>query len=751
MIPYFVARLTMKLLLMVGPFASAAELSEVKLSTETPIPQSRSVIQNQFEGARHSLSTLEKVKHAVFARDWGLCITSAAAARAKYPSLADWVSLTELGCYRRLESLTAEQTKSLLILIQKISKNGDWLVSSAAAKGLKAALLDGRFQLVEVTMKRSPQEAWNRAEELLNYFEWMDDEQKALSLRMAGELAFVRQNLTASKRFLERSLDIKEDEKVRSKLASVDTALRISVPSKTLEEPAVTKREESLEASEKERETVDRMRVALKSGDILAAVEDGVDLIEDYAWGARANWAADRIWESYEQIVKKNDPNFINLRGRILKQMMKVDSKRIFDWATNAFRIGQFNDAYELAEQSLKRADEQYNTTAIRLLIARSAQALGKFKESRKHYMHLVDRHAGTAEARQALFQVGLLSYKLGENTVAAASFERLLVLPGSEDMELDSRYWLWRALKAVDQTRAATESRAILEKFPFSYYGLRVRAEANGGVVELPMTLGKVKLTSSLWLTSQEKRNWERFNELSRGGWYQEAQAELDKIPQPKDAVTMALMARAWAAAFGFSKSIGLMNKAWDQDGRLRGLPFFPMIFPKDFSKLITDEAKKHSLDPDWIRGLIRQESAFNFTARSRSNAYGLMQMIPPTAEEVAADLGWKNLKLPDDLFDPKTNLKFCAHYLAKVLNQFGGHLPLALASYNAGPKRIGDWYQARGQQMTLTSDPMQETWIDELPWNEPRFYVKAIMRNIILYRVLDKGRVTLSEPIWR
>jgi soluble lytic murein transglycosylase len=126
-------------------------------------------------------------------------------------------------------------------------------------------------------------------------------------------------------------------------------------------------------------------------------------------------------------------------------------------------------------------------------------------------------------------------------------------------------------------------------------------------------------------------------------------------------------------------------------------------------------------------------------------------MQMIPPTAEEVAADIGWKNLKLPDDLYDPATNLKFCSYYLAKVLGQFGGHLPLALASYNAGPKRIGDWYQARGLQMTLTSEPKQEIWIDELPWNEPRYYVKAILRNIILYRVLDKGRVQISDPIWK
>jgi soluble lytic murein transglycosylase len=732
-------------------FVGASDLAEVKLSTENPIPQSRNVILNKFEGAKKTLSLLERVKQAEFDRDWSQCVQLSSSASHQHPQIADWITLTELRCYKRIENLTQDQIKNLLKLVQSTFKNANWFVSSPAAKDLKPAILEARFQLVEATTKRNPQEAWGRVEELLQLLDWMDTDQKATALKMAGELAFIRQNLMAAKRFFERSLVAKDDEKVRGRLSSVDIALKVSSAKKEENQDATSKKDDTLEASEKEREIVERMRTALKSGDLLAAVEDGIDLLEDYPWGARANWAADRIWEAYEQIVKKNDPNFLNLRGKILKQMLKADSKRLSDWASNAFRLSQFSDCYDLSEQSIKRAEEQYNTTSIRVLLARAAQAMGKDREARKQYMHLVERHAGTPEARQALFQVGLLSYKLGENTVAAASLERLLVLPGADDMELDIRYWLWRSLNEVDKARAKAEVDVILQKFPFSYYGLRVRAETNQGVIELPMTQQKNKLSATLWMTTQEKNTWNRFQELSKAGWYPEAQAELELIPQPKDPVAMALMAQAWAAAFGFSRSIGLMGKAWDQDSRLRGMPFFGLVLPKEFSKQIQDQAKKNNLDPDWIRGLIRQESAFNFTARSKSNAYGLMQMIPPTAEEVAADIGWKNLKLPDDLYDPATNLKFCSYYLAKVLGQFGGHLPLALASYNAGPKRIGDWYQARGLQMTLTSEPKQEIWIDELPWNEPRYYVKAILRNIILYRVLDKGRVQISDPIWK
>lgn len=729
-----------------------AELSEVRLSTSTKLPQSRSVLQQKYDGAKKSLNTLERVQKAILDRDWSGCVRALAVARNAHPKVADWITLAELRCYLRLDTLSAEQTSGLNQAVRRALGRPEWLLRSPASADLKQELLRAQFVLVEASMKARPQDAWNRVDDLLENLDWMDADQKANALRLAGEAAFVRQRLTASKRFLERSLEIKEDEKVRARLRSVDVALNLatSEAEPTRQTPTEGK-DEALEASEEEREIVERMRTALRSGEMLAAVEDGVDLIREFPWGARANWAADRIWESYEQIVRRQDPNLEHLKGKVIRLMGKVDAKRLSDWSTSAFRISQFRDSAELAELALKKANEQSNTTALRLLVARSHQALGKDKEARRHYQVLVDRHAGTPEARLALFQSGLLSFKLGENTSAAAAFERLLVLPGAEDMELDTRYWLWRSLQTVDQSRASSEAQRILTKFPFSYYGLRVRAEGAGGTVELPMIREKVKTGASLWLTSSERRSWERFQELSKGGWFAEAQAELERIPVPQDPKAMAMLSQAWAAAFGYPRAIGLINKAWDADAQFRGDPFFSSVFPKEFSSLIESESKRNELDPNWVRALIRQESAFNVLARSRSNALGLMQMIPPTAEEVARDLSWKNLKLPDDLLDPATNLKFCAYYLSKVLKQFGGHLPLALASYNAGPNRIGPWYQSRGRQMTMSSDPREEVWIDELPWPEPRFYVKAILRNLILYRVLDKGRVQLGDPIWK
>ena len=84
-------------------------------------------------------------------------------------------------------------------------------------------------------------------------------------------------------------------------------------------------------------------------------------------------------------------------------------------------------------------------------------------------------------------------------------------------------------------------------------------------------------------------------------------------------------------------------------------------------------------------------------------------------------------------------------------MLKKFSGNIPWALAAYNAGPERMDRWNRARKLPLTASSEPFQEIWIDELPWSETNIYVKSILRNLLVYRLLDKGRVQLTEPLWK
>lgn len=743
------------IVVLISSSVALAELHELKMDKTQKVPKSRVL----FEGAKVP-NPLERIRLAQSKNEFSKCVELIRSHRGKYTSIAQWMSLNELQCLSKIESPNKEQIAQLVTAAQRVEGEREWLLFGPQSEHLKKSLIESKFVHLNYQMKAAPQNAWRWAEDLLKWQEWMSEEQKAEAFKLAGELAFLRQKLTAAKRYIERSLEIKEDEKLRARLNAVESALKTTdATAKSQGATLVQGKDEKLEATEKELQLFERMQVALRSGDIVAAVEDGIDLIEKFPWGTRASWAADRIYESYSNVVSKTDPNYMLLKTRVLKQMLKADGKRLSDWAQQAFRIGQYNDSYELAQQALEKIKDVMPTTQILMTAARSAQFIGEDRQARKLFQQVVTQHAGTSEARWALFYTGLIDFRNKQYPSAVAAFERLLVLPKSEDIELESRYWLWRALQQVDQNRAKIEGEGLVARFPFTYYGLRALGEMNNQQVELQNLKQETQLSTRFWVTETEKKSWERIQVLLAGGWWQEAQYELEQFPHPKDPVVRSYLAHYWASAFGYPRAIKLWNDSWDQDPRTREQPFFEAAFPSEFEKIIERESVKNNLDKNWVKSLIRQESAWNYRARSRSNALGLMQMIPPTAEEVAADLKIKGLKLPEDLFDPEKNIIFCTYYLAKVLRGYAGHLPLALASYNAGPTRIKRWVEGRGLTIEQNSDPVNEIWIDEMPWSETRFYVKAILRNLLLYRALDQSknkssdgsRVTLTSPIWR
>jgi soluble lytic murein transglycosylase-like protein len=96
----------------------------------------------------------------------------------------------------------------------------------------------------------------------------------------------------------------------------------------------------------------------------------------------------------------------------------------------------------------------------------------------------------------------------------------------------------------------------------------------------------------------------------------------------------------------------------------------------------MIAEAASESRLDPELLRAVIHQESAFRPCAVSGRGAMGLMQLMPDTAASLRVT----------DPFDPRQNLRSGAQYLRQMLDQFKGDEELALAAYNAGPARVQD-----------------------------------------------------------
>jgi soluble lytic murein transglycosylase len=150
---------------------------------------------------------------------------------------------------------------------------------------------------------------------------------------------------------------------------------------------------------------------------------------------------------------------------------------------------------------------------------------------------------------------------------------------------------------------------------------------------------------------------------------------------------------------------------------------------------------------DPAFSLGIMRQESSFDIGALSPSGARGLMQLMPPTAQEVAKQLGIP-VSIPGLTSDAGSNMRLGTAYLQEVLARFDNCLPLAAAAYNAGPHRVVQWLADNGDPRTGPIDMVD--WIELIPIGETRNYVQRVTENVVIYRAIrhDPAPILAGTP---
>ncbi|HEY6644042.1 lytic transglycosylase domain-containing protein [Povalibacter sp.] len=293
--------------------------------------------------------------------------------------------------------------------------------------------------------------------------------------------------------------------------------------------------------------------------------------------------------------------------------------------------------------------------------------------------------------------------------------------MPDEQRQLVRWRYWAARAAEEQDN-RALAEQLYESVIADDNYYSVMASARLDRAVKPHPERIVEDKV---LLKEMGQLPSFVRASELLRTNLRREASAEwqygfdalaADKRPQ------MIHLAASW----------GWYDQAVATATQLRVFNDYALLYPRPYDREVRVAAKLTDVDADLIYGVMRQESLYRADAVSSANAYGLLQLILPTARSTAQR--WQRPRpSASDLLVPSTSVTLGAGQLRMLLDRFGGQTAVALAGYNAGPSAATRWLPRE------SIDP--DIWIENIPYNETRTYVQRVLWHTIVFGWLRSG----------
>jgi soluble lytic murein transglycosylase len=364
----------------------------------------------------------------------------------------------------------------------------------------------------------------------------------------------------------------------------------------------------------------------------------------------------------------------------------------------------------------------------------------------------LPDEYPNGDMALDALFRLAVRRIDKGDWSSAASVLTRAVALVGGAHADAArggevagrERYFEARSALALGQRAAALGTlEAIVRELPLSYYML----QAHRLLGELDRGRADAAVRDALALARVDSRprpperlaadpGFSRALELFKLGEIAPAVAELDALGLTRPGAGPELL---WTVARTYARA-GADRLAHDVARRrlTDWLSRWPagdwhdawrIAFPEPYSKLVQASAKRAGLAPALVYAIMREESAFDPDAESIADAFGLMQLIVPTARVAA-----KGTSLPHDrrsLKRPSVNVELGCRTLGRYTGLFPENPLLAIPAYNAGPGRVQAWLKDRPSADF-------DLWIELIPYLETRRYVKRVLASRAAYAFL-------------
>lgn len=317
-----------------------------------------------------------------------------------------------------------------------------------------------------------------------------------------------------------------------------------------------------------------------------------------------------------------------------------------------------------------------------------------------------------------------------------------------AEDVRGRAAYWHATVLHELGQTEPAREAwTGLVAELPLSYYSQQAMVrlgELGPAALESARASlgarGEPAITFP-WRDELDTPAFARAIELFTVGEIDEARGELRWIYEEtatRDEALRWIEAALLDRVGAYSTTVYLTRR--ELSAFLERPPTgehyarWRIAYPAAYAPLIDRVAEERTLPPAMVRAIAREESSFRPDAVSVAHAYGLVQLIVPTARRFGRTVGMD--ATAQTLTDPQVNVTIGSAFMKWLWDRYESNPAVLPSAYNAGQGATDRWLRERpGLRL--------DEWIEEIPYDETRRYTRRVLQSWGTYAWLDHGEL--------
>jgi len=389
------------------------------------------------------------------------------------------------------------------------------------------------------------------------------------------------------------------------------------------------------------------------------------------------------------------------------------------------------------------RISTRYGDLALWNLAIRSSQ-----QQALYYYRQIMEKHPHSSFAAEASWWLFWNLVKEGKTAQAQAQAQSCLKKYPGTRAQARFAFWSGKLAERLNKPEIAKAAYAqAAQHFPANYYGHRAVARlcklAGGADPGWAVRPGR-KHPNPGWSWPEPpvlfsfaeigKRYGPTAEILSRLRQWDEC---LSLLPEKVDPYY-----RSYLLAMVGEPRNAINTCSQALSGRPNNGARWQIAYPLLYAREIAGDSPAQLLDPLLVHALVREESRYNQLAVSRSNALGLMQLLPGTAYGVAKRIGL-SLGSQSDILRPENNLAMGKAYIAYVMKRANGQAMLAVASYNGGPNAVKEWDRHFRESGLRDYD----YFLEDIPFPETRDYVRKVFGSFWNYEDIYAPTQPLSK----